>query len=110
MQTKVQNGLGLNFRQSKLGHQAFACIVYRCTGANQSDYSIQVVDGNEQSFQDVGALFCLGQFVLGPSNHNFVAVSHKMADHVLQIQHLRTAVHQGDVVYTEAALQRRVLV
>ena len=104
------NSLGLHVAQLEGFHQGGLGGVYRFGGPNHLDYFVHVVQGNQQTLQDMGAFFVGRQFVFGAANHHLVAVFHIIMHQVAQIQKTRTAMHQGNVIDAERRLQRGKLI
>ena len=110
LEAHVENGPRLQLAQLELLHQAVAGFFRRLAATDERDDFIEVVNGDDQALQDVGALFGLPQLKLRAADHNIMAVLDVMEDHLPQVQELRTALDQGDVVDREAGLELRVLV
>ena len=110
LESHVQDGTGLNFTEFKLLHQAIARLLRRFAGTNQRDDRVDVVEGNDQALQNVGPFFRLAQIKLRATDHHIVPVLDVVRHHLLQVEQLRTAFHQGDVVDRERGLKLRVLV
>jgi hypothetical protein len=60
--------------------------VRRLAGADQFDHFVQMVQGDQQAFQDVRPFFGLPQIVLRAADHHVHAVLHEVLDHGLQAQ------------------------
>lgn len=69
LQLHIQNGLGLYFRQLEPVHQVLFGIVIG--GADDPDDLVNVLLGNEESFQEVGPLLGLLQVIPGAAQNNF---------------------------------------
>ena len=69
------------------------------------NHLVNVVDGNDQSFKEVGTLLCLLQLILGAADGHVVTMLHEILHAVLERQQARTAIDQRDGVDRETALQ-----
>ncbi len=105
----VNDGLRLQLVQFEALLQVALGIAGRLGVADDVNHLVNVVDGNDQSFQDVGALLSLLQVVLGATDGDVVAVLDEVLDALLQRQEARTPLDQGDVVDGERRLQGRHL-
>ena len=104
-QTHVDDGAGLQVAELVALHQALAGLVGRLAGADECYYLVDDVDGAQQSGQDVGTLLGLGHLKARAAGHHLLAVLHKVLYQLLEVQQLRTAVHQRNIVHCEARLQ-----
>ena len=104
-QTHFDDGLGLDFGEVPLSHQALLRFLHglRCT--DEGDDFVDNVKSFEETFEDVGALLCLLEVILGAADHHFVTVFHVLHNHILEVQRHRTTVNKGDVIDTEGGLQ-----
>ena len=66
---------------------------------------VDVVDGDDQSFEDVGTLLRLLQVVLGAADGYVVAVLDEVLDALLEVEQTGTTLDQCDIVDRERALQ-----
>ena len=78
--------------------------------ADQVDHFIQVLQGNAQPFQDMGALAGLLQLVLAAPADHLQAVVQVDPQGLLQAQHARLAIHQCQHDDAESALHGGMLV
>ena len=108
-QSHLHDGLALQFVEAKAFFQSALCILRCLALLDDMHHLVDVVRGNDETFQDVCPLFCLAEVILCTANGDFVTMSHKVADEVLQCEQLRTAFHESDAVHAEACLQRRHL-
>ena len=98
LEAQFQNGFGLDLAEAELAHQAYFGDIRGCRSPNQRNDFVQMVQGNQITFQDMGLALGFGQVVTGPSKNDFVTVIHKMPNQIQEIQRLRTSVDQCDVV------------
>ena len=74
------------------------------------DDLVDVLQGNEETFHDMGAFLCLIEIELRPPLHHLHAVVDEMVQHLLQGEDPRLVVHQGKIDDPETVLHGRVLV
>ena len=108
-QAHIQNGLGLDLIQTKPVHQALFGVVVG--GTDDVDDLVNVVLGNEQTFQQVGTLPGLAQVVLGPAGQDLLLMLQVFVNDLPQGQdpRLHLVIHQGQHDDAEAALQGGLL-
>ncbi len=106
-ETHLYDGVGLLHGEAELGHQPVPGIRYAAGGTDQGDDLVDDVEGFQEAFEDMGTLEGFVEFEPGAAHHHFVAVTHEILDQLLEVELLRPAVHQGDVVDREARLERR---
>ncbi|VTR65876.1 putative Val start codon [Desulfosarcina cetonica] len=104
LQTHVQDGLGLNDRQAEGLHEAVLGFLGGFGSADQLDDGVQVVQGDLETFQDVGPGLGLVQVEARPSDNDLLAVQNKMLKDLLQAQYLGPVPHHGQEDHAEAAL------
>ena len=110
MEAHVENGAGLHLAQLETLNELATGYFGVARAADELNNLVQMVEGNEQAFQDVGPLLGFGQLVLGAANDDFGAVLHKVVDELLQVQRHRAALHEAHVVHAKRTLQLRILV
>ncbi len=104
-QAHVDDGAGLQIAELVLVHESLTGLVGSLAGSDKGHNLIDDVDGAQQTFQDVGAAHGLVHLELRAARHHLFAVLHEVLDELLEVQQLRTSMHQGDVVHRETALQ-----
>ncbi len=104
----VDDGLCLHFAQAEALHEGRLGHVGRLRTADDGDDLVDMVEGDEQTAEDVGPFLGLVEVVARAALHDVVPVVHEVADEVLQVEQHGTSVHQRDVVHREAGLQLRV--
>ena len=107
-QLHFQNGLCLNFRQTKAFHQTFLCIIV--AGTDDTDDFVNIGNGNPQPFQNMGAFFRLIQIEFCPAGHHFFLMFQVFRQHLLEIQHRRLAVYQSNHDGAEAFLKLGIFI
>ena len=110
LEAHIQYGLSLAFGQAEARHQSIAGILWRAAAADQRDDLVDVIERDEQAFQNVAARLCLVQIVLRAPADDILLVLDVVVDHLLERKHLGHAVHQGEHDRTERVLHLRVLV
>ena len=101
-QLHFQNGLCLHIGQTETFHQSFFRIIITCT--DNADHFIDVIDGDTQTFQNVGSFFCLIQIETCSSGHHVFLMLQIYFQCFLQIQHHRFSVNQCQHICTERFL------
>ena len=110
LQTQVEDGLSLFLRELEACNEGSAGDISRAALADGRDDGIEMVEGNRQAFQDMGACFSLLEVVARtPRDDIFLMLDIVMKD-FLEIQDLRLAVDECEHDDAEAVLQLRVLV
>ena len=108
-QAHFHDGSALYFAEVEAFHQSSDGFGRSLGGADDGDDFVDIVAGDDESFQDVCTLFGLAQVELCAAHHHFVAMFYEVADEVLQVQCLGAllsgASHQCHVVHAEAGLQ-----
>ena len=80
----VENRLRLQLAELEALHELCASNIDVGCGANRLDDCIEIVERDLEPFEDVGALACLLQFVLGTTAHDDATVIDVMLQHRLQ--------------------------
>ena len=107
-QLHFQDCLCLHIRQTKAFHQSFFRIIIACS--DNSDDFINVIDGDTQTFQDMGSLFRLIQIKSCSSGHNIFLMLQIFFQSLFQIQDDRFSVNQCQHICTERFLQRCIFI
>ena len=97
-QTHFHNCSGLNFRQVEPLHKPFPGFIRGFGTPDDGDNLVDVVAGNDQSFEDMCPFFSLLQFIAGSPCDHILPVFHKIADQLFQVEHPWSAVDKSDVV------------
>ena len=107
-QAHIHNRLCLNIIQTKPLHQF--CLRKRdaLTSADDPDHFIDVVERNQQAFQDMSPLLCLVQIIPRPSGDDILLVFQIILKDLDKVQHLRLAVHKRQHDDAECILQLRM--
>ena len=109
-QTHLDDGRSLDVAQPEALNHRLLGGVGGLRRADDVDNLVDVVLGDEQTQHDVEALLGLAQLEARAAHHHVVAVVDEVLDQVAQVEQLRAAVDQRDVVHREDRLQRRILV
>ncbi len=104
-QLHVENGLGLDFREPEFFHERGARIVGRLAFADRLDHFVQVVQRDEQPFQNVGSLAGFAQLIFRAPGNDFEAVLDVDDDRAAQTQCYRLAPIQRQHIDAEGRLQ-----
>ena len=60
---------------------------------------VDIVDGDDQTLEDVGTLLSLAQVVLGAANRNIVTMLDEILDALLERKQAGTTFYQSDVIH-----------
>ena len=82
-----------------------ACLLRGLAATDYGYHLVDVVGGDHQTFQYVGAFLSLAQVVACAAEHHVAAVVHKRRENLFKIQRLGTSVHKCHVVHAERSLQ-----
>ena len=69
------------------------------------DDEVDDIQSLEQTFEDMSFLLGGIEVEAGPAEHDFVTVTYEIFDKVLEVEQLRAAIHEGDIVNREAGLE-----
>ena len=95
-QLHIEDGLGLDLRQVKLGHQIGSGGLRVVGAADDSDYLVHNVQGQQQPLQDMVPVPRPLEPELGAAPDNLLPVLHKEGKGAFQGQHLGLAADQGE--------------
>ena len=107
-QPHLEDGVRLDLAELELAHEALARGVHVLRAADQGDDGVEVVEGDLEALEDVGALLGLGEVELGAAPHDLLPVAHVLVHQLAQVHHLRPVLHQGQHDRAEGHLQRGV--
>ena len=105
----VHDCLCLEIIQFKACLECFAGGLRVLGGADNMHHLVDVVAGNDKTFEDMGAFLGLAEVEDGATGHHVAAVLHESGDAVLERQRAGTAVYETDAVHGERGLQLRHL-
>ena len=97
-------------RRPALGEQFFLRLGGARRGLDQFDHRVDVGQRHRQTFQQVGLLAGLAQFVHGAAGHHLAAVAQEGVQQLAQVQGARLPIHQGHGVDAEHGLHLRLLI
>ena len=105
LQTHIQDGLGLDIIQTETIHQALLGVVVG--RADNADDFVDIILGDEQTFQQMGPLLGFTQVIPGPAGQNIHLVGQILVDDLPQGQNFRLllVIHQRQHDDAEAGLQ-----
>ena len=109
-QPHLHDGVGLHLAELELVHQRLPGGVAVARGADRLDDLVEVVQRDEEAFEDVRLALLLGELELRPPDDDLALVADVGLDCLAQPQRLRYAVDQRDHVDPERRLHRGVLV
>ena len=110
LQAHIEDRLGLLLGEGKPLHKGDAGILRALAGPDQGDDFVQVIQGDHQAFQDMGAGFGLRQVILGAAGNDLLLIVDIAGNKLLQGQLLRLAADDGDHVDAEGDLQVGILI
>ena len=90
--------------------KASRCLFVGLAAANNLDNFVDVVQGNEQAFKNMSALFGLAQFVLGTTRDDVLLVEDVVMQHFLQGKRTGHAIDQGQHDNAPTDLQLGMLI
>ena len=109
-QTHIQNRLRLFVGEGKALHELRLRLHRVRAVADDTDNLVDVVQRDQQAFQNVGARLGLVQIVARAAHDDVLLVLEVMVEHLVQGEHFRLAVHQRQHDRAEGFLHLRVLV
>ena len=110
LQLQVQDRLGLQLGEGEGRHQALAGVVRGAGGADEGDHRVQVVEGDGEALEDVGAGLRLAQLEGGAPPHHLAPEVDEQLAGLEDVQHPRPLVDDGQHDDPEGVLQLGVLV
>ena len=108
-QLHFQDGLGLDGRKLEILDEGCLGVLGGLGGPDGLDDLVQVVEGDAQAFQDMGALLGLVQVKPGAADDHFLAVFQVVVEQAFQVQDARLAVDQGQHDDAERCPKRGLL-
>ena len=108
LQAHLQNGLGLNCRELELGDEPFSGLIRRSAAADERDDLVQVIEGLDQAFQDVGPLLGFAQLEARAADDDLFSVIDEVPQDRGQVHHLGLVVDDGQEVNAEGRLHSRI--
>ena len=104
-QTHLDDGTGLHLGEAEALTQALDGVLGRVAALDDGDHLVDVVTGDDESFQDVGTLLGLLEVELGAADHHLVAVLQEVMQQFLEVQQHGTSVNQTHIINAERRLQ-----
>src|SRR6185295_18584962 len=105
----VEDGLRLGLRQVVGAHELSAGIIGVFTLADDLDHLVQIGDGDQEAFKNVGAAASAIEVKLGAALDHVTAVVDKVAERAFERQQPRLVVDQREHLHPESGLERSVL-
>ena len=109
LEAHIEDGLSLFTAQFELFYKSGSGDVGVGRSADQCDHGIEVVERNQQAFENMGPCFCPAQLELGTTGNYFALVLDVVPDHVAQAEGLRHTFDQRDHVHAERGLELGLL-
>ena len=109
-QAHLNDGAGLHLVEAKTLTQTLAGFIGGLARPDDVHHLVDVVAGDNQALQDVGAVLRLFQLKLGTAYHHLVTVIEEVLYQLLEVDSLGATIDQAHVVNTERRLQLRHLV
>ena len=109
-QAHVQNGLRLLVGQGEALHELHLRLRRVRAVADDADDLVDVIQRDEQAFQNMGARLGLIEVVARAAHDHVLLVFQIVVEHLVQRKHLRLAIHQRQHDRAESFLHLRVLV
>ena len=109
-QTHVHDSLGLCVREVEALHQLRLCLLHVGRAADDLYHLVDMVQGDEQSLEDVGSLLRSVQLIPGPSRHDLLLVLQIAIQHIQKVHDFRLVVDKSKHDDAEGILELGVLV
>lgn len=103
-QAHVDDSLGLRVGESETFGKLLFGSVRRLGMADNADYLVDIVAGDDQTFENMSLFLCFAQFVFCAPDHHVVAVVDECFYKILEIEQTRTSVDKSHVVDRECRL------
>ena len=97
-QPQLEDGDRLSLGELEVRHQSLLRLVGVRGGADQPDHLVEVVEGDQEALQDVGALLRLAQLVLRAARHDLALEVEEVREQLEQRQRAWDAVDERDGV------------
>ena len=110
LELHVEDGLGLDAAQLEPLDEPLAGLGGAAGAPDEGDHRVEVVEGDLQPLEDVGAGLRLAQLVLGAPADDVVPERDEPLDEIEQAEDAGASVDDGQHDHAERGLQRRVLV
>ena len=110
VEAHLQNGVSLLFAEQETGHQAGAGLVAIARLADGTDNFIEVIERDQEPFEDVLARLGLVEFEARAAGDHFEPVVDVTADQLLEIHHLRPVLVDGQHDRAKGHLEMGMLV
>ena len=95
----INDSLTLQFVEFKTLLQVALSIRRRLAGTDDMNHLINIVAGDNQSFEDMSTLLCLLQFKLSTTDCNIVTMFNEVLHAFLQTQEAWTTINKSDTIY-----------
>ena len=109
-QTHVHDRLSLHVGKFEALHQFTLGDLDRLGPADDADDFVNIIEGDEQAFQDVSPLFRFVEVVFCTSRYNFFLMLEVIFQHIKKIHDLRLIVYKGQHDHAECILKLCVFV
>ena len=103
-QAHVDDSLGLRVGESETFGKLLFGSIGRLGMADNADYLVDIVAGDDQTFENMSLFLCFAQFVFCAPDHHVVAVVDECFYKILEIEQTRTSVDKSHVVDRECRL------
>ena len=108
-ETHVHDRLGLNVGQSETRHKFLLRDGNCLASADNTDHLVDIVQGDQQSLQDMSPFFRFVQVIFCSSGNDIFLVLQVIVQHLLKVQHMGFVVYQSKHDDAESIFQLRVL-
>ena len=109
-QTHIHDCFGLQFVDIETCLQISLSIGRSAACTDNTYHFIDIIYGDDQSFQDMSTIFRFFEFETRTTSNHFHAVLNEITDELLEIQEHWTAFHERNTVHSKAGLQRSELI
>ena len=110
LELHLQDGLGLEDGEAELRDEAGLGLGRGLGRADEGDHLVEMIEGDDQAFEDVGPRLGLAQLVEGPPPHHLAPEVDEELGRLEQVQDPGALVHDGQEDDAEGVLELGVLV
>ena len=110
LELHLEDRVGLDLAEAEAAHEAGARLRRRLRLADEGDHLVEVVEGDDEAFEDVGPRLGLSQLEGRPPAHDLAAELDEQLRGLEQVQDLRPLVDDREHDDPERVLERRELV
>ncbi len=110
MQLQVEDCLSLDLAEGKRRDQSFASGLWVWRSADERNHFIQVIQCNDQAFQDMRSRFRFLEVEFRPAMHDFPAMRNEMLENLPEVEYVGSSVNDRKKYDAKAVMHAAVLV